>query len=237
MAARILKLAYQIRHHRVGGWALDRWVITLAWGASVLIGLQWFLRGQPVLPPWHWVILALLLLGGLGLLILRGWAARRSYVIFEPQPGLTAPSAAPMSPEDKASVLATGAFEVHGRVRTFVGLQAYWRSYASREHAVMAIQHQTHFLLGRSPAEDVGMWYMFILPAAIAEIMPGQLHFGREVGPALRVGYRRQPPAIEGKRPTKAVNATAYVAFEDEAARGQVWADLVTDDGRGIDGP
>ncbi len=78
MTARILRLAYQLRHHRVGSWALDRWGVTLAWGGSILIGLQWLLRGQPVLPAWHWVILALLLLGGLGLLILRGWAARRS---------------------------------------------------------------------------------------------------------------------------------------------------------------
>ena len=37
MTARILKLAYQLRLHRVGGWALDRWAVTLAWGASVFI--------------------------------------------------------------------------------------------------------------------------------------------------------------------------------------------------------
>ena len=196
MIARILKVAYQFRRHRVGGWALDRWAVTLAWGASVLIGLQWLLRGQPVLPAWHWTILALLLLTGTGLVVLRVWAARRSYVTFDPQPGLKAPPAAPMSPEDKASVRATGAFEVQGRVRIFVGLRAYWRTYASREHAVMAIQHQTRFLLGRSPAEDAGMWYMFISPAAIAEVTPGALCYGRRISPGLRVVYRRQPPAI-----------------------------------------
>ncbi len=94
----------------------------------------------------------------------------------------------------------------------------------------MAIQHQTRFLLGRSPAEDVGMWYMFIPPAAIAEITPGQLHYGPEAGPALRVGYRRQPPATEGKRPPKAVSETVYLAFGDETARERVWADLLADD-------
>ena len=231
MTSRIFKLAYQLRLHRVGGWALDRWAVTLVWGASVLIGLQWLLRGEPILPAWHWAVLALLILGGMGLVFLRVWAARRSYVTFDPQPGLKGPPAAPMSPDDKISLQATGAFEVQGRVRTFVGLLAYWRSYASREHTVMAIQHQNRFFLGRSPAEDVGMWYMFISAAAVAEVIPGQLHFGFEIGPALRVSYRRQPPASEGKRPHKAVNAMVYLAFEDEATRGRVWADLAADVG------
>ena len=43
--------------------------------------------------------------------------------------------------------------------------------------------------------------------------------------------YRRQPPAPEGKQPRKAVSATVYLAFEDEAARERVWADLMADNG------
>ena len=43
MTARILGLAYQLRLHRVGGWALDRWAVTLAWGASALILTRWAL--------------------------------------------------------------------------------------------------------------------------------------------------------------------------------------------------
>jgi hypothetical protein len=73
------------------------------------------------------------------------------------------------------------------------------------------------------------MWYAFIPPAAITEVTPGALHYGRRVSPGLRVVYRRQPPAMDGKRPPKAVATTIYLAFEDEASRVVVWADLVAD--------
>ena len=173
MAVRIPKLAYQIRHHRVGGWALDRWAVTLAWGASALILAQWQLRGRPVLPAWHWAILTLLLLAGAALVVLRGWAAQRSYVTFDPQPGLMAPPAAPVSPEDKVPLRATGWFDVQGAERFFADLTAYWRTYASREYAVLAIQHPTRFLLlAHSRPEDAGMWYAFISPRRSGKLRP-----------------------------------------------------------------
>jgi hypothetical protein len=238
MTSRIFKLAYQLRLHRVGGWALDRWAVTLAWGASTLILTQWVWRGQPILPAWHWLILALLRLGGAAVMFLRGWAARGYYVVFLPEPGLASPAPLPLLPEDKIPLRATGRFDVQSRERFFADLPAYWRTYASREHAVLAIQHPTRFLLGQSRAEDAGMWYAFIPPGAIAEVVPGQLRYGRHGNPGLRVVYRRQPPASEGKRPPKAVNAAIYLAFVDEASRARGWADLVagvdvTSEGKG----
>jgi hypothetical protein len=229
MNARVCKLAYQLRLHRVGGWALDRWAVTLTWGAGALILTRWAWRGQPVLAAWHWLILALLLLSGAVVVALRGWAARRSYVVFLPESGLVSPPPTPLRPEDKIPLRATGRFDVQGRERLFADLPAYWRTYASREHAVLAIQHPSRFLLGQSRAEDDGMWYAFVPPAAITEAMPGALRYGRQVSPGLRVVYRRQPPARDGKRPPKAVVATIYLAFEDEASRARVWADLVAD--------
>jgi hypothetical protein len=226
----MFEFAYQLRLHRVGGWALDRWAVTLAWGASVLILTQWAWRGQPVLPAWHWLILASLLLGGAAVMFRRGWAARGYYVLFLPEPGLTSPALLPLLPEDKIPLRATGWFDVQSRERLFADLPAYWRTYASREHAVLAIQHPSRFLLlGHSRDEDAGMWYAFIPPAAIREVMPGQLRFGRQVNPGLRVVYRRQPPARDGKRPPKVVVATIHLAFEDEASRARAWADLVAD--------
>jgi hypothetical protein len=230
MISRIFKLAYQLRLHLVGGWALDRWAVTLAWGASAFIVMQWIWRGQPVLPAWHWLILFLLLLGGAAVMILRGWAARRSYVVFRPEPDLAPPAPIPLPPEVKIPLRGTGRFEVQTRERFFVDLTAYWRTYASREHVVLAIQQPTRFfLLGQSQAEDAGMWYAFIPPAAIADVTPGALCYGRRISPGLRVVYRRQPSAPEGKRPPKAVNSALYLAFEDDAARERVWADLVAD--------
>jgi hypothetical protein len=230
MTSRILKLAYQLRLHRVGGWALDRWAVTLAWGASALILTQWAWRGQPALPAWHWLILTLLLLGGTAVAALRGWAAQHSYVVFLPEPGLAPPTPLPLLPEDKVPLRATGRFDVQSRERLFADLPAYWRTYASREHAVLAIQHPSRFLLlGHSREEDAGMWYAFIPPAAITEVTPGQLCYGRRVSPGLRVIYRRQPPAMDGKRPPEMVVVTIHLAFEDEVSRARAWADLVAD--------
>jgi hypothetical protein len=214
----------------VGGWALDRWAVTLAWGAAVLILAQWFLRGQPSLPAWHWLILTFLLMGGGAVLILHGWARRRSYVVFTPDPGLAPPGPEPLQPDEKLSLHATGRFEVQGRERLFADLTAYWRTYASREHAVLAIQHPSRFLLlGHSRQEDAGMWYAFIPPAAIAQVTPGTLRFGRAASPGLRVVYRRQPPAPEGKRPARPAAAAIYLAFADGVLRERVWADLAVD--------
>ncbi len=69
--AHILKFVYQLRSHRLGQWGLDRWAITLVWGLAAALVLGWVLRGRPGLAPWHWGVLALLLLAGGGLLGLR----------------------------------------------------------------------------------------------------------------------------------------------------------------------
>ena len=58
MTARIFELAYQLRLHRVGGWALDRWAVTLAWGASVLdldaVGVARAARPRRPGTGWSW---------------------------------------------------------------------------------------------------------------------------------------------------------------------------------------
>ena len=141
MTARLLDLAYRLRRHRLGDWTLERWGVMLAWGATLVILAQWLVRGRPALPPWHWVILALLLLGGLTLKGLGFWAARRSFVSFAPQPDLVAPAPAALPPEEKILLHATGIFEVQSKTRFSVNLLAYWRTYASREHAILAIEH------------------------------------------------------------------------------------------------
>ena len=228
--ARVLKLAYQLRSHRLGGWTLDRWGVTLTWGAALVIMAQWLWRGRPVLPGWHWLVLALLILGGLAQLVLRGWASRSRYVVFVPQSGRPAPASRPLAPEEKLPVRATGRFEVQTKTRFLADLQAYWRTYASREHAVLAIETADRFLgLGRTPDDDLGMWYLFLRPEVIQGIVAGQLTYGIKVAPALCITYRFTPPAIEGKRPPQPATEIAYLAFGDEAGRDAVWADLLAD--------
>jgi hypothetical protein len=231
--ARLLELAYRLRYHRLAGWGLDRWAITLGWGAAAAVLLLWLLRGRPPVPAGHWVVPVLLGLIGLGLLILRAWGARRSYVVFNPEPGLLLPPAAELAPADKLPVHATGRFEVEGRARFFGDLMGYWRTFASREHAVMAIAHKSRFLgVGSRPAEEVGMWYVFFRPETVEGVTPGSLAFGVRCGPGLRIAYRYTEPLPENAsrraRP-KQTRTFLYLACEEESARDRIWADLLAD--------
>ena len=228
--AHLLLLAYRLRAHRFGAWTLARWGVTLAWGASFLILAQWLLRGRPALPAWHWLILGLLLMAGVMLPALTTWASRRGYVAFQPEVTLAAPAGKALAPEDKIQLRATGSFEVEGKARPFADLLAYWRTFGSREHAVMAIVHRTRFLLlGHTPDEHLGLWYIFFRPEDTLNIVPGRVTCGPQVGPGLRVDYRHTPPVQESKRPPKPIIATVYLRFADEATRDQVWADLLVE--------
>ncbi len=229
MPGRLLKLAYDLRRHRLAGWTLERWGVTLAWAAVALILAQWLVRGRPALPAWHWAVLALLVFGALVLKVFGAWAERRCFVAFAPETGWTLPAPAALDPTDKIPLRATGIFEVQNKTRLLADRTAYWRTYASREHAILAIEHRSSFLLARSPEEEAGMWYLFCRPATILSLAPGRVSHGTRTAPALRIVYRYTPPAVEGKRPPKPFDATAYLAFDDDPAREAVWRDLLAD--------
>lgn len=225
----LLKLAYQLQHHALGEWALDRWGVALALLTAGIIMLQWFGRGRPPLPAWHWAVLALILLSALGLLYLRRWAGRRMYVQFFADPTARPPVARALAAEDKVPMRATGHFEVEGKAHFFADLMAYWRTFNSREHAVMAIVPRSRFLLlGAVPERLLGMWYVFFRPEAIAEIAAGMLAFGSARRPALRVTYR-VPTTGRTRGQSHPLSQVVYLSFADEAERGQVWADLLAD--------
>lgn len=236
MSPLLLKLFYNLRSHRIGEWSLDRLLVTLAWAAAVFVLLRWILAGQPPLAAWHWLILAALVLGGLAVIILARLAARQNFVVFTVRPDLAAPPSMPLDPQDKVQTYATGHFEVEGKVGFFGGLLAYWRTFATREHAVMAILHRTRFLgLARTADAQLGMWYIFIAPENIEEVSAGDLQFGGQRHPALRITYRHIPPQAAARRlaarlHTPPLHRAVYLAFEDDAARSRVWADVL--DGR-----
>lgn len=233
MTGRLLKFAYQLWLHRFGRWGLDEVFILGTWGAAIFILASWLVRGKPPVPAWHWAAWAALLAAGAAMVGLRTWAARRQYLLFEPEPDLPLPVAQALAPEDKLLIRATGRFEVEGKSHFFADLLAYWRSFATREHAVMAIIHESRFLLlGTVPEHEIGMWYIFFRPEDIVAITPGQLTFGAAVRPALCVTYNIVPTAPPGKNQRKKpIRDTAYLIFDDEAARAAVWADLKSDAG------
>jgi hypothetical protein len=228
MMARLFKLAYQLRMHQLGDTQLDVLARNLAFLASAIILIQWLLRGRPSLPAWHWITLVLILFGAFGIIALSNWAARAGYARFSAQPDLPEPPRLAMSPDDKEAVRATGRFEVQEKRGALADLPGYWRTFGSREHAIMAKQDPTRFLLAGLPKDRIGMWYVFFRPEDIQEIRPGVVAFGSERLPGLQIVYRYVPPS-DGKKPKKPVREVLRLAFEDEAARGRVWADLLAD--------
>ncbi len=228
--ARLSKLSHQLKIHYIGGWSLQRWLITLALGAAALLMLQWVFRGRPPTPWWHWLAPGALVLGSLALWALGRWFAAGDYVKFDADLSATPPAPIALAPSDKVAVRTTGYFAVEGRAQDFADLQGYWRTFASREHTVMAVAPGSRFLmLGKLPEDLIGMWYIFFMPEAIRDVTPGQLTFGVDAGPALRVRYTRSEPNANEKKPPRVIAETAYLKFADEEARNQVWGDLLAD--------
>ena len=233
----MLKLAYQLRYHYLGSRSWEGWLTTLVVLAAVvlaLLRLPTFLAGSDL---WLWLPVALLLFLALLFWLYGRWAAGQSYVSFEPETGLSGPDGCALLPTDKVLIRATGWFEVEGKRHFFAHLLAYWRTFGSREHTVMAIVHKTTFLGGQMPDDDTGMWYIFFCPDKILRIAPGRLTYGDEQRPALRLVYQPpRPPAGPPRRPTGRPRQrplprpeTVYLSFDDEASRLRIWADLLAD--------
>lgn len=224
----LYKLAYQLRMHRLAEAQQDVLARNIGLIAAAVILIQWLLRGRPPLPAWHWLLLGLIVLGVVALIALRSAASRAGYAHFTGQPSLPPPAPLKMVPDDKEAAFVTGRFEVEGKQGYLADLTAYWRSFGSREHAVMAIQHASRFLLGRLPSDQVGMWYIFFKPEEVVQVVAGTIAFGAAKRPGLRIVYWRTPPQ-DGKKPKKPVREPVYLAFETQAARDRVWADLLAD--------
>lgn len=204
----LFRLCYQARGHRWNGWPVDYW---LSFVLVLIAGLASLGAVPGDRATIYTVAAVVLVLWGLLL-----WAKRNQYVEFVPQetPEHAGP-AAPLIPADKIEVRATGTFEVEGKEHQFCDLPAHYRTFATREHAVMAIVPPSRFLaLGKRPEGEVGMWYIFFQPQQILDLSPGSLGHGLETRPALRVTYEEEAPKI------------VYLSFDDDTDRQRVWADL-----------
>ncbi|MEZ4770740.1 MAG: hypothetical protein R2844_20265 [Caldilineales bacterium] len=236
LTGRLFWISYQVSRHHWMGAPMDRWGMV---GLIILAGLfaiRWLPGGAAGV-----AVCGLLLAA---LLLLRSLASRRFYVIFEAEGGSVGrrADAVMLDPSDKLMLRATGRFEVEGKNQEFTELLAYFRSFETREHAVMAICPPSRFLeVGGWPDHEIGMWYMFFKHNEIRQILPGALAFGRSHRPALRIDVRREIPQETspldvwggyrtGKRAKpKYEDATLYLSFNSPEDRACVLADLVAD--------
>ncbi len=203
----LLRLAYRLQRHEIDGWPVDRVLIVGLLALGVLGALGWI--------PGRWIVVGLAAAWLCGLLLWLWWAKRRNYLEFIPN-AETPPAGAPLLPADKVPVRASGYFEVEGRRRFFVDLQAYFRTFATREHAIMAIVHISRLGgVATWPERELGMWYIFFVPQRIQSLSPGVIVQGRRRRPALHVRY-------QGERQAEDV----FLSFDNEEDRRLVWSDL-----------
>jgi hypothetical protein len=238
---RVWALLYDLRTYPAGRWGLERWGENLVWAAAIVVlATHWrdALAGAPA----PWIALGGAFVMALALAVLRRKAAGESYLAFVASQQGMAPAPHRMPPAEKVALRATGWFEVDQKEHFFAGLQAYWRTFASEEHAVMAIVHPRRFcLFGQLPREDAGMWYIFFRPVALVVVVAGELAFGSAVCAGLRVTYRHEVPGHRRlwnfwRQPTtRLLERTGFLGFASVAERDQVWADLLADSS--INGP
>ena len=211
----VLKGSYRLSRLRLWGQPLNRWLFFLALIGIPAVAVD-LVESGPVTD-------AVVILACLSLMLALLWARRRHYLIFKraEHPSSTLTTDGPqLAPEEKVPVWASGHFEVSGMRRYFVEARAYFETVDTREHIVIAwIPLRSLLGLAASLREEVGLWYVFFMPATIQEIEVGEVHFGLRSRPALKVVYQSESGSRE----------TVYLSFEDPKQREVVLADLRRD--------
>jgi len=212
----ILKVSYRLSRIRFWGQPLNRWLFFLSLLGILAVALD-LVESGPAAG-------AVVILTCLGLMLALLWAGRTRYLIFRraEHPSLTTltTDGPQLAPEEKVPVWASGHFEVSGMRRYFVEAQAYFETVETGEHIIIAWTPLWSLLgLADSSREEVGLWYIFFMPATIKEIEVGKVYFGLRPRPALKVVYQSESGSLE----------TIYLSFDHQKQQETVLADLRRD--------
>jgi len=210
----VLKINYHLSRLRLWGQPLTRWLFLVSL-LGILAAALGLIKSGPVTE-------GVVILACLGLMLVLAWTGRTRYLIFRgtEKPILTK-DVPPLAPEKKVPVRASGHFEVSDMRRYFVEAQAYFETVDNREHIVIVWIPRHSFLgLASSPREEAGLWYAFFTPASIKSIEAGEVLFGLQPRPALKVVYRSGGSGSQ---------ETIYLSFDHPEQREVVLADLCRD--------
>ena len=212
-------LLYNLSHYCFGGVQLVKWIYwVLLFGAAL-----WALG----LLPGHWwgmgACLLLLLAFMLTLLTLR----RRDFVAFYPLP-LPERTAQRLTPKQKIPVHTTGLFMVENKYRRYTWLPGFYRTFATRERALLCqVQDRNFWHMSHWPEAEIGLWYVFFMPEAVQQIRWGQLRFGRTIRPAIAITYQISKPRRKGR--ADANQETVYLTVQNLEEGHMILADLQQD--------
>jgi hypothetical protein len=128
----------------------------------------------------------------------------------------------------KIPIHASGLFQVEAKRRRYTWLPGFYRTFATREHALLCqVVERRFFKVGHWPEAEVGLWYVFFQPEMIQQVEWGTLHFGAHSRPALAVTY--EPLDQAPKRRHAPPSETIYLAFQQAEEGLAILADLLQD--------
>lgn len=211
-------LLYYASRYRLGSASLLRWLLFLLCSVSVVPVIGWL--------PGRWWVMSFCLFLFVALLTLFHYWRRRDFVRFEPMsPPAIQPALLP--PQDKAPVMVTGFFSVEQKFQRFTWLPGFYRTFATREHALLCqVVQRPRVGIVRWHEDEVGLWYIFFLPNDIRQLQWGQLFFGVDARPAIAVTHRVTLHKPKRFRTEQTRDEKVYIAFETPTVAEVVWADL-----------
>lgn len=157
----------------------------------------------------------------------RHWRSR-DYVQFRE---LAAPSVnpQPLAPRDSVPVHASGYFTVEEKSERFTWIQGYFRTFATREHAVICLVQPKRFLLAEWPEKDVGMWYVFFFPKSVRSVRYGMVSYGSLTQTCLAVEHEILIPKRGRFSRERTVQETILLTSPTEEDTLRILADLLHD--------
>lgn len=216
------------------GTSLLRWVLIF----SLLAAAIYFFAQYPL----RWVAVTVVAVALAALLYtIKRWQPL-DFVRFSEQPlepnSLFDPS--PLDAGEKIPIHATGRFEVEGKDARFTWLPGFYRTFATREHAIMCLVKSGQFepvafwaRIGYWNPDMEGMWYMFLAADAIEQIRQGDLDFGSDPQPTVAIDYVLTMPPRNLVQKLLAreqrITETLYLTCESSDDRDRILADLQYD--------
>ena len=216
-------LGYHLERERLAGLPVIRWLYGLLVVLTLVLllrpGVGWWLAGGVVLMMgalWLW------------LRVLR----RRDFVHFTPQANAEVSgeeTPGPLKPAAKLPVYVSGFLSVDTRVRRFAALPGFYRTFATREHALMCQARPHRFgRVAAWPEEEQGLWYAFFQASQVRSLQTGAITFDRASYRGLKVEYEPAQP-LDGKSKRRYRRVTLYLAFPEAADCRAALADLMVE--------
>ncbi|MCS6826461.1 MAG: hypothetical protein NZ553_07605 [Caldilinea sp.] len=210
---------YLVERAELLGVPLIRWLYLTLLG----LALAWTVLRLPG----SWTVGIVLLTSAAALHLTLQHARSRAYTTFIPQQAPT-PPAQILAPAQKRPVYVTGVLSVEQKVRAFTALPGFYRTFATREHALLCrVRPRRIWAIAAWPEDEIGLWYAFFTPGQILAIQPGITRIDRRTLPGLAITYRPDGDDARQRQPSSPL--TLYLAFVDESDRDAVLADLLVD--------